>query len=170
MPPSQLTTPFYQSFDASRVTSLMERLGSLSEAERIRHPDFIGAGLHFQAFHLPTKPMPLVLKIAKSSFFEQGPMAVRRWRRAIQHLKDLETNILIPPMEVIDYNGLIAIVMPRGEHLTQQATFLKPIQDSLLETAHALREAGLVLDDYPQLLQCQGVPFIRDWSDLQIAG
>lgn len=167
---SQLAKPFYQSFDASQISSLMDRLGAMSEAERHRHPDYIGEGLHFQTFLLPTKPMRLVLKIAKSSFFEQGPMGIRRWRRAIQHLKEVDVNALIPPMEVLDYNGLIGLVMPKGEHLTQHATFLKPIQDSLLETAHALREAGLVLDDYPQLLQCDGVAFIRDWSDLQITG
>lgn len=163
-----LKTPFFQSFDASSISSLMQRLAKLSETERRRHPDFLGEGLHFQTFGLAAKPLPLVVKLAKSSFLEQGFTKVKQWRQAIQHLKTVEATNLIPPMEVIENDGVIGLVMPKGQHLAKNQTLALPLEAKLFEMAQALRQAGLVLDDYPQLLHHDGIPFIRDWSDLQM--
>lgn len=168
MSSASLKTAFFQSFDASSISSLTQRLAKMSESERRNHSDFLGEGLHFQTFQLRTQPMNLVVKVAKSSFVDQGFQELKRWRRAIQQLKTVSYNTLIPPMEVIENAGVIAIIMPRGQHLGKQPTLSLPLDTELYETAQALRQAGLVLDDYPQLLQCNGIPFIRDWSDLHL--
>lgn len=168
MSSAALKTAFFQSFDASQASSLTQRLAKMTETERRNQSDFLGEGLHFQTFQLSSKPMNLVIKVAKSSFLNQGFQELKRWRRAIQQLKTVTHNTLIPPMEVFEYAGMIAVVMPRGQHLSKQPTLSVPLDTELYETAQALRQAGLVLDDYPQLLQCNGIPFIRDWSDLQL--
>ena len=168
MSSASLKTAFFQSFDASAISSLTQRLAKMNETERRAHGDFLGEGLHFQTFHINTKPMNLVVKVAKSSFLKQGFHELKQWRQAIQQLKNVAYNALIPPMEVMEHSGMIAVVMPKGQHLNKQPTLSVPLDTELYETAQSLRQAGLVLDDYPQLLQCNGIPFIRDWSDLQL--
>lgn len=165
---TSLNTPFFQSFDASRISSLIQKLSKMSEAERRKQPDFLGEGAHFQTFELAAKPLSLVVKIAKTSFLDHRGIDAKRWRKAISQLKQIEHRSLIPPMEVLEYQGLIALVMPKGRHLTRSATLTPAIETELYETALALGKAGLVLDDYPQLIECQGIPFIRDWSDLHV--
>lgn len=54
--------------------------------------------------------------------------------------------------------------MPKGNNLSRAAE--KTVPASLHEVAKALGQAGLILDDYPQVREVLGMPFIIDWSDL----
>ena len=161
-----LKVPFYDSYDASAVHSVLERLSALSENARRQLPNFLGEGLHFQSFALASSPLPLVLNIAKESFLARSPADIARWRKAMLDLRHIDDAALVPPMEVVRSGELLAIVMPRGERVKKGAAYANQIEEKLLATARALGKAGLALDDYPQILEQGGVPFINDWSDL----
>ena len=162
---SQLREMFYRAYDASLITSFMGRLAAMSETERRSVPGFLGEGMHFQSFEVAAVPMPLAVNIAKASFSKRGEAALARWEDAIRRARSLEGDSLIPPMDVVNAFGLTAIVMPKGKQVSQQGT--RVLDSMLLETSRALGQAGLVLDDYPQVREALGVPFIVDWSDLK---
>ena len=94
----------------------------------------------------------------------RGEAALARWEDGIRRARSLEGDSLIPPMDVIKCSGLTAIVMPRGKQVAQSCG--RTIDAMLLETSRTLGKAGLFLDDYPQVREALGVPFIIDWSDL----
>ena len=102
--------------------------------------------------------------MAKSSFAKKGTGALERWQKAVSIARSIEGETLVPPMDVITAFELIAIVMPRGRDIGRDGATV--ITAMLFETAKALGSVGLVLDDYPQLREAMGVPFIIDWSDL----
>lgn len=166
---TKLREEFYQSFDASRITSLLSTLASIPEADRRRHPDFLGEGTHFQSFSLRGQPMTIAVNIAKSSFMKRGKQQVGRWRNAISELRLLETGDLVPPLEVVEYQGLVAIIMPKGNPVGRDSAGDRELIEKLLETSKSLGKMGLVLDDYPQLVEYRGRYFINDWSDLKTA-
>lgn len=155
---------FYQSFDSSVVTQFVQRLTAVSEAERRGFDHFLGEGFHFQSFLLHNKTLPLAINLAKNSFLKQGEVSLSRWKNAIEVAKNLHGISLIPPMEILTSNNYLAIVMPKGQSLPRGDE--RQIDGLLCDAAKALGRVGLVLDDYPQLRQASGVPFIIDWSDL----
>ena len=162
-----LKARFYESFDASSVLSFVERINRLSEPERHNLPQCIGEGIHFQCFALDTQPLPLVANVAKRSFLDRGPGAVERWQKAIQDLRHVDDAELVPPMEVIRTHDILVLVMPRGKPIKGPGSGrTKTLETKLIATARALGKAGLILDDYPQILEQGGTPFINDWSDL----
>jgi hypothetical protein len=165
---TQLKEMFYRAYDASRITSFMGRLAAMSEGERRSVQGFLGEGIHFQSFEVAADPLPLAVNIAKVSFSRRGEAALARWEDAIKRARSLEGNSLIPPMDVINSAGLTAIVMPKGKQVSHAGG--RVVDSMLLETSRALGQAGLVLDDYPQVREALGVPFIVDWSDLTAIG
>ena len=72
---------------------------------------------------------------------------------------------LIPPLEILNFPRGLAVVLPKGDQLSRGLE--KHVDGLLFDMAKALGRAGLALNDYPQLRQAFGVPFIIDWSDLQ---
>ena len=163
----ELKEEFYQSFDATRIEEFIGKLAQTPESDRRQLPGFLGEGTHFQSFVLASQPMQLAVNVAKANFLNKGPMAIGRWRTAIRDLRTIETQALVPPIEIIQYQGLTAIVMPRGTPLTRKGAEARGLNDALIETSRALGKAGLILDDYPQMVEYQGRFFINDWSDLQ---
>jgi hypothetical protein len=164
---SKLKSMFYESFDESRVTTLLSRLAPMSEQSRRGLDQFIGEGSHFQSFSASGLPLDLVVNVAKASFMKGGDVHIKQWCEAMTKARSIESDTLIPPMVVVKHAGLIAVVMPKGQDVDRDAA--KSVGPQLLATAKALGGAGLVLDDYPQVRQALGVPFIIDWSDLALA-
>ena len=166
---SSLKEDFYQSLDHSAVTSFIERICKIPEQERRNVEGFLGEGSHFQSFSLNSKPLPLAINVAKASFLAQGPSAISRWKNAVRDLRTIETQALVPPIECIQSLDQIALVMPQGRPMPGKMVSAQGLDQALNETSRALGKAGLVLDDYPQLVECRGRFFINDWSDLQCA-
>jgi hypothetical protein len=161
-----LKAMFYASFDESRAATLLSHLAPLSESARRSLAQFIGEGSHFQSFELVASPLSLAVNIAKTSFTKGGDLWVKRWCEAIARARQIEEDTLVPPMTVIHHAGLTAIVMPKGQDVGRDCA--KLLNQKLVLTAKALGHAGLVMDDYPQVRQANGVPFIVDWSDLAL--
>jgi hypothetical protein len=161
---SELKSLFYQAYDNARISGFLARVAALSETERRNLPGFLGEGSHFQSFEVAATPIHLAVSIAKGSFHKLGDAALRRWSEAMTLAKSLEQAVLVPPMDILQQHGLMAIVMPKGQVVSRQGA--KAVNTLLHETAKALGQAGLVLDDYPQIREAEGVPFIVDWSDL----
>jgi hypothetical protein len=159
-----LKAAFYESFDPSAIAAFLRGLSGKTESQRRDVEGFLGEGSHFQSFRMSTRPLELAVSVAKSTFTNRGELALKRWREALNLARKIEGETLVPPMEVIQSDGLTALVMPRGTDLTKASN--AAANQRLHETSKALGSAGLVLDDYPQLRQAQGVPFIIDWSDL----
>lgn len=159
-----LKSLFYASFDESAVNTFLSKVSKMPESERRSLPNFLGEGAHFQCFELSSRPLALVVNVAKSSFAKKGTGALERWQKAVSIARSIEGETLVPPMDVITAFELIAIVMPRGRDIGRDGATV--ITAMLFETAKALGSVGLVLDDYPQLREAMGVPFIIDWSDL----
>lgn len=155
---------FYSSFDESAIATILSRLARIAEIDRRQEKNFIGEGTHFQSFELSTKPLALVANVAKNSFTRQGDAAVSRWQEALSLAQSLEAPTLVPPLAIVRSAGLLAIVMPKGLEVARGQA--KLIDQQLIDTAKALGSLGLVLDDYPQIREAMGVPFIIDWSDL----
>lgn len=164
--PFDLKASFYASFDESRVTTLLSRLAPMSEQSRRSLDNFLGEGSHFQSFELLGSPINLVVNVAKASFTKAGDVHLKRWCEAIGRAKSIDGETLIPPMAVIRHAGLVAVAMPKGQDVSRETS--RGINHKLMTTAKALGSAGLVMDDYPQVRQLQGVPFIIDWSDLAL--
>ncbi|MCX6117102.1 MAG: hypothetical protein NT027_06150 [Proteobacteria bacterium] len=158
---------FYAAFDPSKIESFLQEMSQKSEQSRLQLPNFIGEGTHFQSFELQSKPMNLAINIAKQTFVKRGPRLIEKWKSALRSLKNADCKDLIPPFEVIQYIGLLAIVMPKGSPLNRKGAQAKSTFSVLEETSKSLSRMGLVLDDYPQLVECNGNIFICDWSDLQ---
>jgi hypothetical protein len=161
---TSLKMMFYSAYDASLIAAFITKLAAMKEPQRRSLNEFLGEGTHFQSFEINTTPIPLALNIAKHSFTQRGEAAVSRWRAAVELARSLEDAELIPPMDVVHVSGLTAIVLPKGHSISRCNA--KTVDASLLEASKALGQAGLVLDDYPQVREAQGVPFIIDWSDL----
>lgn len=161
---NNLYSSFYTSFDPSVVLGFVVRLISRSEEERRRLDSFLGEGYHFQSFECQANSLALAVNVAKSSFLNQGDIVLQRWKKAIDIARAMETVSLMPPMEIIRGADYLAIVMPKGQTIDRSSA--QNIDELLRETARALGEVGLALDDYPQLREACGVPFIIDWSDL----
>ena len=163
---SDLKALFYASLDESRVTTLLSRLAPMSESSRRSLDQFLGEGSHFQSFELGASPISIVVNVAKGSFTKGGDVSINRWCEAISRASSIDSDTLIPPMLVFRQAGLVAIVMPKGQTVGREAS--KTVNQKLVATAKALGNAGLVMDDYPQVRETMGVPFIVDWSDLAI--
>jgi hypothetical protein len=161
---SELKSLFYQAYDIAKISGFLARVAALPEAERRRLPGFLGEGSHFQSFEVLASPIHLAVSISKGSFQKLGDAALRRWNEAMNLAKSLEQAVLVPPMDVLQQHGVMAIVMPKGQNVSRQGA--RAVNSMLHETARALGQVGLVLDDYPQIREAQGVPFIVDWSDL----
>jgi hypothetical protein len=158
---------FYQAYDSAKVAGFISRVSALAESERRTVEGFLGEGSHFQSFEVPAKPIYLAVSIAKKAFQKQGDVALRRWAEAMGVAKSLDHATLVPPLDIINQDGVVAVVMPRGQAMSRQRA--RAVSTMLHDTARALGQAGLVLDDYPQIFEAQGVPFIVDWSDLAFA-
>lgn len=161
----QVRVKFYQAFDASFVSQFVSKLLGLSEVERRGHQSLLGEGFHFQSFDLLVNGFPMAVNIAKESFLAAGDLRVSRWKADLEKVRALEGIDLIPPLEILSFSRGLAVVLPKGDQLSK--TLEKRAEAMLLEMARALGHAGLALNDYPQLRQTFGVPFIIDWSDLQ---
>jgi hypothetical protein len=161
---TDLQSRFYNSFDGSALLSFVHRLLNLSDEEKRGLDSFLGEGFHFQSFEYKAHALPLAVNLAKSSFLRQGDLVLNRWKRAMEIARSMERVSLIPPMEVISGQNYLAVVMPKGQVLAKIQE--RKVDDLLRDTAKALSEVGLALDDYPQLREACGVPFIIDWSDL----
>ncbi len=161
---SNLKTMFYTAFDASLIASFLAKVSTKREPERRTMNEFLGEGTHFQSFQIAATPIPLAVNIAKNAFTQKGEAAIERWKAAIELARSLENADLIPPMSVVFGSGLTAIVMPKGNNLSRAAE--KSVPASLQDVSKALGQAGLILDDYPQVREVLGIPFIIDWSDL----
>ena len=159
-----LKSSFYQAYDIAKIINFLGRIAAMSEAERRSLPGFLGEGSHFQSFEVNARPIHLAVSVSKATFQRQGDAALRRWTEAMSLAKTLNDAVLVPPMDVINHHDLTAIVMPLGQNVSRQGA--KAVNSMLHDTARALGQAGLVLDDYPQVREAQGVPFIVDWSDL----
>jgi len=162
---THLRSRFYNVFDSAALTSFVARLSEMSEEARRGHTKFIGEGAHFQSFEFAAGGLALAVNLAKMSFVRRGDLAIARWKDALSLARNLEHVDLIPPMELLALNAnTIAIVMPKGEIVSK--TRGRHVESLICDTAKALSRAGLVLDDYPQVREVEGVPFIIDWSDL----
>jgi hypothetical protein len=161
---TNLKAIFYTAFDASLIACFLAKVSAKREAERRAMSEFIGEGSHFQSFQIAASPIPLAVNVAKSTFTQKGDAAIGRWKAAVELARSLEHADLIPPMCVVSGSGLTAIVMPKGNNLSRAAE--KSVPASLNDVSKALGQAGLILDDYPQVREVLGVPFIIDWSDL----
>jgi hypothetical protein len=162
-----LKPAFYETFDPSVIMSFLQKLAPLSESQRRQIDGFLGEGMHFQSFGLATTPLELAVSVAKETFTGKGDLAIDHWRDAVNQARKIEGDTLVPPMEILQHMGLTALVMPKGRQMSKDFCALTDIR--LQETSKALGGAGLVLDDYPQLREAQGVPFIIDWSDLKFS-
>lgn len=162
--PTELKTQFYNSFDASLVNGFLAKIAGMNETERRSMKGFLGEGTHFQSFEIAANPIPLAVNVAKESFVRRGQKAIDKWQRAIEIARSLDDATLVPPMDISYGHGLMAVVMPKGR--LPEKTGSKLIDSMLLDTSRALGQAGLALDDYPQIREAMGVPFIVDWSDL----
>ena len=109
------------------------------------------------------------MNVAKAAFTKRGPSEVNRWRAAVGELRFLETSDLVPPLEIVEYAGLIAMIMPQGKAMSRHSEGMRDLNDRLLEISRRLGKRGLVLDDYPQIVECNGQYFINDWSDLKVS-
>ena len=157
----RLSDLFYQSFDSSKVFSFFRRLP----------PKTLGEGAHFRVYKLASSSSSLPalsVNIAKPNFYEgKGPQFRKHWIGWIKTLRH-EVVDLIPPLEVIEDEDTLAIVMPFGEDpIEQAATHWQPIAEALTQALKQLEGAGYVIEDKIQGRSWQGIPFICDFSDLQ---
>ena len=156
---------FYRAFDAPLLSQFISKLLTLSEAERRSHDSMLGEGIHFQSFELAINSFPMAINIAKESFMAGGDLHISRWKAAMERIRTMEGVDLIPPLEILNFPRGLAVVLPKGDQLSRGLE--KHVDGLLFDMAKALGRAGLALNDYPQLRQAFGVPFIIDWSDLQ---
>lgn len=161
----QVRVRFYQAFDAPVVSQFVSKLLGLSEVERRAHRALLGEGVHFQSFELLVNDFSMAVNLAKESFLAAGDLYVSRWKADLEKVRTLQGVDLIPPIEILSFSRGLAVVLPKGDQLSKALE--KRAEAMLLEMARALGHLGLALNDYPQLRQTLGVPFIIDWSDLQ---
>ncbi len=164
---NQLRAQFYRCYDPVAVYQFITRIRGMSEDERRGLAGFLGEGTHFQSFEFRVGEFMMAVNVAKSTFLRRGDLEVARWKDAMGIARSLENANLIPPMEVLSIGDCLAVIMPKGSEVSKFAE--RKLESQILDTARALGRAGLVLDDYPQLREVAGVPFIIDWSDLNFA-
>jgi len=161
---NQLRAKFYRCYDPVALYQFITRIRGMSEDARRGLPEFLGEGVHFQSFEFRASDFIMAVNVAKSTFLRRGDLEVARWKDAMGIARTLENAELIPPMEVLSIGDSLAVIMPKGGEVSKFTG--RKLESQLLDTARALGRAGLVLDDYPQLREAGGVPFIIDWSDL----
>jgi hypothetical protein len=161
---NQLRANFYRYYDPVALYQFINRIQSMSEDARRGLPSFLGEGVHFQSFEHGAGEFIMAVNIAKSAFLRRGDLDVRRWKDAMDIARSIDQVDLIPPMEVLSIGDSLAVIMPKGDEVPRAKG--RKLEAKLLDTARALGKAGLVLDDYPQLREVAGIPFIIDWSDL----
>lgn len=164
---NQLRAQFYRCYDPVTLYQFITGICGMSEEARRGLPGFLGEGVHFQSFEFRAGELTMAVNVAKSSFLRRGDLEVARWKDAMGIARNLDNADLIPPMEVLSIADCLAVIMPKGGEVSKIAG--RKLESQLVDTARALRRAGLVLDDYPQLREVAGVPFIIDWSDLGFA-
>jgi hypothetical protein len=162
----RLKDQYYRSFDRSYLQSLVKKIGSdASLASQLK----IGEGFHFTAYRVPrSQPMALSVSIAQDSFKDQlGEINVEKWRRNIERLSKLGLK-LVPPLELIAEEGIMALVMPYGDAPAESAALhWQPLERLKTDLTAELAKNKLVIDDVLQIHCWQHVPFVVDFSDLK---
>ncbi len=157
---------FFQSFDASRIEDFLSKISNVSEEHRRTRTEYLAEGLHFQCFVIHANPLELCVNVAKKTFLEKGPRGLVRWEKAMTALRQLDMQDLVPPFQIVRSGDAVALVLPRGKPIGRQGAESRDISEKIVATSKSMGRMGLTLDDYPQLVECRGIHFINDWSDL----
>jgi hypothetical protein len=155
-----LKTEFYSQFDRSKAELWLE----LSDQEMEGKGRLLGTGSHFRAWAVGG----VVFKRAlPDTFGKKGALNLRGWQEALA--KAPGVGELMPPFELLVLGEQVGMVMPFGsEPMAMAGKAWFPLADRTLEFERALTQAGLVLDDVPQIRCRAGVPFLVDLSDLKL--
>lgn len=153
---------FYASFDPSWLWQEWNR------AEQSARTLVSGEGRHFRSYRIRGRTtLDLALNVAKPQFHRSSPIDRREWIGLMRKLKAVN-HPLLPPTEVLSEQDdeRLLIIQPYCEEALSLSEMpaLRPL---LSELEELLAREGLMLDDYWQLRNCRGHPFVIDFSELK---
>lgn len=153
---------FYANFDPSWLWQEWSRV------ERSPRTLIVGEGRHFKSYRIRGKgSLDLALNVAKQQFHKNSTVSRREWIGLMRKLKTV-IHPLLPPTEVLSEQDdeRLLIIQPYCEE-TLSLSEMPAIRPLLQELEKLLASHGLVLDDYWQLRNCRGHPFVIDFSELK---
>lgn len=162
---NRLFSGFYENLDMEKWRSSIQRVRQDSGA----YGRFLlGGGYHFQAYRNPANDQDFryCLKLATSQFIDSySEKHLRDW---IQAVKTLVKNrvAMIPPMEFIQSDDYLAIVMPELSVAKGLVHKNSDFSGKVTLLEKELRELGLEFRDGYQVGTWEGCPYIYDFSDL----
>jgi len=156
----RLEKRFYSCYDPSRVYDF---LGSSRKEEKL-----MGTGSHFSAYKLNVNGLELAIKVSSNTASDKSQLDLAELEKVLLKLKRLKLP-LVPPMEIEFFNDYLLVVQPFAEKQIDRYSELWPVfQQKLEEFYKGLRDNDLALVDTIQGgISCE-IPFIYDFSDLQV--
>ncbi len=156
-----IKTKFQKSFDPSLVIHFVK-----SRIET--HVELIGEGSHFRSYRMRSGEDGVVVSLAKPTFRDGLRASQEEWRRRIYVVKGLNAP-LIPPIEALWVHDQLAVVMPYMPQAEEAASSAwLPLKNHTQTLQQSLRQQGFFLADVLQIRCLNGVPFLIDWSDLDV--
>lgn len=156
-----IKTKFQKSFDPSRVIHFVKSRNSA-------HVEPIGEGTHFRSYRMRCGEDGIVVSLAKPTFRDGLRASQEEWRRRMYVVKGLSAP-LIPPLEALWVEDQLALIMPYLPQAEEAALpHWQPLTEHIETLKQRLRQQGLYLADVIQIRCLNGVPFIMDWSDLDV--
>lgn len=156
-----IKTKFQKSFDPSLVIHFVKSRNNA-------HVEPIGEGTHFCSYRMRGGDDGIVVSLAKATFREGLRASQEEWRRRMYVVKGLSAP-LIPPLEALWVHDQLALVMPYLPQTEAAASpHWLPLNNPIKTLKQSLRQQGLYLADVVQIRCISGVPFVMDWSDLDV--
>ena len=152
---------FYHALDPSLAHSML-----VEYVEKKTPPStcLLGEGCFFKSYLINTNiEMNFALNLLKD---EYRGSTFYTWLKLLQKLKKLE-NYLIPPFEISSYKEGFSLIMPFGIE-GQFSEHWLPICNEIENLEDNLKQNKLILNDSIQMKSWNGIPFIHDFSDLDI--
>lgn len=150
---SDLVNKFYRSYDPSLVQQHLDT--------NCRQLTTIGRGYHFTSYRIMGQAgLHLALSLARPGFLIGSRL--QDWLAGLELVNNMK-HPLIPPLAWGVHQERGFYVTPYGPDSVTRQQF----SEELKTLANDLRDKGLHLDDYWQLRQWEGHPFVIDWSDLK---
>lgn len=156
-----IKTKFQKTFDPSLVIHFVK---SRNET----HVELIGEGTHFRSYRMRGGEDGVVVSLAKANFRDGLRASQEEWRRRLYVVKGLNAP-LIPPLETLWVHDQLAVVMPYMPQKEDSASpAWLPLKNHTTTLQQKLRQQGFFLADVLQIRCLDGVPFVIDWSDLDL--
>lgn len=156
-----IKTKFQKSFDPSLVIHFVKSRNGA-------HFELLGEGTHFRSYRMRSGEDGVVVSLAKSTFRNGLRASQEEWRRRIYVVKGLNIP-LVPPLEALWVQDQLALIMP---YMPQTELAISPawlpLQNHIETLQQNLRQQSLHLADVIQIRCIDGVPFVMDWSDLDV--